>query len=107
AAQRNDLRGDVEGPNALDACFGHVLPGLAEQAIRVDASGGVLDNVGGKASPLRVESRACHAKVAGKPDEIHLLESALAQIARQSGWRLVVDIEECRVAIDVLVVSVA
>src|SRR6478736_6339752 len=101
------LGDDIVRLDALDAGLGHVGPGFCERALGVDAAAGVLDDIGFKAGLARVERAPRHAEVGGEAGEEYPLYLAGYQISGESRRGLAVSLGEGRIAVDVLVKTLA
>src|SRR5712671_853103 len=86
--------------DALHAGRRHPRPGGIERARQIDGPAGCLDEHGVEAKPARVHSGVMHAIVGREPGQEDPLQTALAQIASQTGRRLPVVFIERGIGID-------
>ena len=101
------LNRDIARLDALDAGLGHVGPGLGERALGVDAAAGVFDHVGFKARLARIERGPCDAEIGGQSRQEQPLHLARLQIGGEPGRGLAVGLGEGRIAVDLLVETLA
>jgi hypothetical protein len=93
-AQAGDIRQPHSGAGALakivdtlHAGRSHACPGSVERTCDINRPTAGLDDHGGKAKPARVYGRVVDTEVGREPYQEDSLQTALAQIACQTGRR--------------------
>ena len=107
SASEHELNRDIARLDALDAGLGHVRPGLGQRALGVDAAAGVFDHIGLEAGLARIERGPGDAEIGRQAGHEQTLDLARLQIGGKSGRGLAVGLGEGRIAVDVLVESLA
>ena len=98
---------DIARLDALDAGLGHVGPGFCKRALGVDAAAGVFDHIGFKARLACIDRGPCDAEVGGEAGQEHALHLARLQVSGEPRRGLAVRFGEGRIAVDVLVKTLA
>ena len=102
-----ELIGDIARLDALDAGLGHIGPGLGQRALGVDAAAGVFDHIGFEPALRASSAVQATQKSVARPATNSALDLARLEIGGKSGRGLAVGLGERRIAVDVLVESLA
>src|SRR3954453_7288416 len=100
-------RRDIRGLNPLHAGLGHIGPGFCERTLIVYAAAGVFPHIDLEARLARVERGPGHAEIRRQPRDEDALDLAPLQIAGETRRGLAIGFEEGRIAVDVLVKTLA
>src|SRR5262249_52515642 len=98
---------DGGGANTARANAIEARPRREHRAIDIDATAGVLDHDDVEALALGVLARIANAKVEREPGQKDAPQAAFAQIPGQPGLGLAVVLVECRIRVDIAVITLA
>jgi hypothetical protein len=99
--------GQIARLDLLDAGLGHVFPRLADRPVDIDAAARILHDINIQAGIARIERRPGDAEIRGKAGHEDRIDLTFLQVAGKTGAGLLVGLEERRVAVDVVVVTLA
>src|SRR4051794_20253397 len=98
---------EIFGRDPLHARLFHCHPGSGQRTLSIYTPASILDHVGLKPDGTCIDCRPSDTKVHRKAGYEGLVDTALVEISSKPGRRLVVGLEEGRIAVHILMISFA